>query len=133
MKRNEIIIELDRDQQRTMSRVTRLWATVYQTTFSQVIGMLIEINGEPKDGRHLYRAVDGSLDLANFILKQVLAPDTTELMAMEYARINPEGNYAKFYQDADNLNTYFTNTFIKQRDNASDTNHEHAGAATATA
>lgn len=133
MKRKYSTVVLDRDQQKTMCKVARLWSTVYNTTYSQVQGLLIETNNTQQDGTGIYSGGDGSVHMANFILSQVIAPDTTELMAMEYARMNPEGNFAKFYQDADNLATYITNSYIKQQNDASNTNSEHAGAAAATA
>lgn len=133
MKRKDSTIRLSGDQQLVMCKAADLWSTVYETRFSQVMGILINVNRNQDDGTGTYHGWDGSIVMAHFILCQITAPDTTEYMALEYARLNPNGDYAKFYQDAERLMAYIHNSIIKIEQDASDTNHEHAGAAAATA
>jgi hypothetical protein len=133
MKRN-LFVTIPADQKRLLDRAAELWATVNDSVYSRVVALLVQGQKPGPDGGTTFYHGDGGLPTVQFILGQLLTPDSAEYTALEYQRLNPQGDYAKFMDDVEFLNAYIglSITTQKQQD-ASDTNNEHAGAAAATA
>lgn len=133
MKRN-IHVTIPADHKRLLDRAAELWATVNESVYSRVVALLVQAQKPGPDGGTTFYHGDGGLGTVQFILGQLLTPDSAEYTALEYQRLNPQGDYAKFMDGAEFLKAYIGLSITNQKqENASDTNNQHAGAATATA